>query len=77
VHQVREKCKKKRLTSCYLCNHQHRAKFKSGTLPAIGVFDVIEHVEDDIKFLNHLCDLLVPSGDALLNSTSLSITLVT
>ena len=25
---------------------------------AIGVFDVVEHIEDDVKFLKHLHDLL-------------------
>ena len=53
---------KKRGLPNVICATTHTAKFKSGTIPAIGVFDVIEHIEDDIGFLNHLWDLLVPGG---------------
>ena len=53
---------KKRGITHVICATTHTAKFKSGTIPAIGVFDVIEHIEDDIGFLNHLWDLLVPGG---------------
>jgi SAM-dependent methyltransferase len=45
-----------------ICATTHTAKLKSETIPAIGVFDVVEHIEDDIGFLNHLWDLLVPGG---------------
>jgi SAM-dependent methyltransferase len=45
-----------------ICATTHTAKFKSETIPAIGVFDVVEHIEDDIGFLNHLWDLLIPGG---------------
>ena len=31
-------------------------------MPAIGVFDVVEHIEDDLAFLRHLWELLEPSG---------------
>jgi len=53
---------KKRGVPHVICATTHTAKFKSGTIPAIGVFDVVEHIEDDIGFLNHLWDLLVPGG---------------
>ena len=36
--------------------------FKPETIPASGVFDVVEHIEDDIGFLKHLWDLLIPGG---------------
>jgi hypothetical protein len=45
-----------------ICGTTHSAGFKNSTLPAIGVFDVVEHIEDDIGFLRHLWDLLEPGG---------------
>ena len=45
-----------------ICATTHTAKFKSETIPAIGVFDVVEHIDDDIGFLNDLWVLLVPGG---------------
>jgi len=45
-----------------ICATTKTAKFKSGTLPAIGVFDVVEHIENDNEFLNHLWELLIPGG---------------
>jgi SAM-dependent methyltransferase len=45
-----------------ICGTTHSAGFKNGSLPAIGVFDVIEHIEDDLVFLRHLWDLLEPGG---------------
>ena len=53
---------KKRGITHVVCATSQSAKFKHGTLPAIGVFDVVEHIEDDIGFLNHLWELLVPGG---------------
>ena len=53
---------KKRGLPNVICATTNTAKFKSGTLPAVGVFDVVEHIEDDVGFLNHLWDLLVPGG---------------
>lgn len=53
---------KKRGIKHVICGTTHSAKFKSRTIPAIGVFDVVEHIEDDIGFLKHLWDLLVPGG---------------
>jgi SAM-dependent methyltransferase len=45
-----------------ICGTTHSAGFKNSTLPAIGVFDVVEHIEDDLGFLLHLRDLLKPGG---------------
>jgi SAM-dependent methyltransferase len=45
-----------------VCGTTHSAGFQNGTLPAIGVFDVVEHIEDDLGFLLHLGDLLKPGG---------------
>ena len=53
---------KKRGIAHVVCASSQSAKFKHGTLPAIGVFDVVEHIENDIEFLNHLWELLIPGG---------------
>lgn len=45
-----------------VCATTQTAGFKQGSIPAIGVFDVVEHVADDLGFLRHLHDLLVPGG---------------
>lgn len=38
------------------------AGFKSASIPAAGVFDVVEHIENDTEFAGQLCDYLVPGG---------------
>jgi SAM-dependent methyltransferase len=38
------------------------AGFQAETLPAVGLFDVIEHIADDRKFLARTSRLLVPGG---------------
>lgn len=53
---------KKRGLPHVICATTHSAGFESVTLPAIGVFDVVEHIEDDLGFLRHLWDLLMPGG---------------
>jgi SAM-dependent methyltransferase len=53
---------KRRGVENVICGTTHSAGFKNGSLPAIGVFDVVEHIEDDLGFLRHLNDLLVPGG---------------
>jgi SAM-dependent methyltransferase len=53
---------KKRGLEHVICGTTHSAGFKNGSLPAIGVFDVVEHIEDDLGFLRHLWDLLEPGG---------------
>jgi len=45
-----------------VCATTQGAGIKMGSLPAIGVFDVVEHIENDTAFLRHLHDLLVPGG---------------
>lgn len=37
-------------------------KFRQSTLPAVGLFDVIEHIDDDIKFLSKIRHALQPGG---------------
>jgi SAM-dependent methyltransferase len=53
---------KKRGLEHVICGTTHSAGFKNGSLPAIGVFDVLEHIKDDLGFLRHLRDLLEPRG---------------
>ncbi|NOX42766.1 MAG: class I SAM-dependent methyltransferase [Gammaproteobacteria bacterium] len=45
-----------------VCSSFQNAGFQSGSLPAIGVFDVVEHIEDDSGFLNSLSDKLTRNG---------------
>jgi SAM-dependent methyltransferase len=38
------------------------AGFRSETLLAVALFDVLEHIEDDVAFLEHIAELLQPHG---------------
>ncbi|MBL4711664.1 MAG: class I SAM-dependent methyltransferase [Gammaproteobacteria bacterium] len=42
---------KQRGLSNVICATTNTAKFKPQSLPAVGLFDVIEHIEDDVNFL--------------------------
>jgi SAM-dependent methyltransferase len=53
---------KKRGLQNVVCATTQTAGFKPGCMPAIGVFDVVEHIEDDSEFLKHLHGLLEPGG---------------
>jgi SAM-dependent methyltransferase len=53
---------KKRGVDYVVCGTTQSAGLKNSSLPAIGVFDVVEHIEDDLGFLGHLRDLLEPCG---------------
>jgi 2-polyprenyl-3-methyl-5-hydroxy-6-metoxy-1,4-benzoquinol methylase len=44
------------------CSTVDDANFKKNSIPAIGVFDVVEHIQDDGKFLKTLHDVLKPGG---------------
>jgi len=37
-----------------ICATAEKAKFKQNSLPAVGLFDVIEHIEDDVSFLQSI-----------------------
>lgn len=41
-----------------LCATTQTANFEKGSLPAVGLFDVLEHIEDDKAFLLHIHSLL-------------------
>ena len=45
-----------------VCSSFQDAGFHDNTLPAIGVFDVVEHIENDLNFLTSLNKKLVPGG---------------
>ena len=45
-----------------VCARLEDVGFRSGSLPAIGLFDVVEHVEDDKRMLADVRDLLMPEG---------------
>lgn len=45
-----------------VCATLEDAGFLPGCLPAVGLFDVLEHIQDDAAFLRALFDLLAPGG---------------
>ena len=45
-----------------VCARLEDAGFSRGALPAIGLFDVVEHVEDDARLLADVRELLAPEG---------------
>ena len=45
-----------------ICATTNTAKFKQHSLPAVGLFDVIEHIEDDLSFLQSIKGLMKKGG---------------
>ncbi|MHC4060335.1 MAG: class I SAM-dependent methyltransferase [Planctomycetota bacterium] len=45
-----------------ICSTLEDAGFRMRSVPAIGMFDLLEHIEDDVAFLKTLKTLLVPNG---------------
>ncbi len=45
-----------------ICATTHSAGFLPESLPAVGLFDVVEHIEDDLKFMRHIYSLMRPGG---------------
>lgn len=45
-----------------ICATTDTAKFKQHSLPSVGLFDVIEHIEDDLAFLQSVNRLLEKGG---------------
>jgi SAM-dependent methyltransferase len=45
-----------------ICATLEDANFRSHSLPAVGLFDVLEHIQDDGQFLRTLGDRLIPGG---------------
>jgi len=53
---------KKRGISTVVCATAETAGFSSASLDAVGLFDVIEHIDDDGQFLQSIRRLLKPGG---------------
>jgi SAM-dependent methyltransferase len=45
-----------------ICATTKTAKFNQHSLPAVGLFDVIEHIEDDLAFLKSIRSLIKKGG---------------
>lgn len=45
-----------------ICGTLESVKVREGSLPAVGLFDVLEHIPDDIAYLSELHRLLHPRG---------------
>jgi SAM-dependent methyltransferase len=53
---------KKRGVNKIICSTTTHVSFLNGKIKSIGVFDVLEHLEDDIKFVQELNNLLDNDG---------------
>lgn len=53
---------KKRGLPHVICATTDSAKIRPGTLAAVGLFDVVEHMEDDVAFLKSIKTLMKPGG---------------
>jgi len=53
---------KKRGLKNVICATTDAAKLKQHSLPAVGLFDVIEHIEDDLAFLQSIRNLMTKGG---------------
>ena len=53
---------KKRGLKNVICASTDTAKLKQNSLPAVGLFDVIEHIEDDLAFLQSIRNLMKKGG---------------
>lgn len=53
---------KKRELKHIVCSTLEDASFKNNSIPAIGLFDVVEHIEHDVKFLKMIYKLLKNEG---------------
>lgn len=53
---------KKRNLKNIICSDLINAHFNNGNIYAIGLFDVIEHIENDIEFLKHIHSILQKNG---------------
>ena len=45
-----------------ICSTLEDAGFKDDSIPSVGLFDVLEHIKDDIGFLETIKNLLIPGG---------------
>lgn len=49
-----------------ICSNFYDACFKNNTIPNIGIFDVLEHIEDENMFLNSLFNSLEINGKLII-----------
>jgi len=45
-----------------VCATLETAGFRPHSLPAVGMFDVLEHIADDLAFLERIREVLIPKG---------------
>lgn len=45
-----------------ICASVESAEFRPHSIPGVGLFDVIEHIEDDAAFLKNIHSLMIPGG---------------
>lgn len=53
---------RRRGVNTLVCSRFEDAGFRPGAVPAVGLFDVLEHIADDDALLSTVRDLLVPEG---------------
>lgn len=53
---------KRRGVGTVICASTDTARFRSHSLPAVGLFDVVEHIRDDLSFLQSIKGLLKQGG---------------
>lgn len=53
---------KKRGLKNVVCATTEQANFRLGSIPSVGLFDVIEHIECDVEFLKNLYPLMQTGG---------------
>jgi SAM-dependent methyltransferase len=53
-----------------ICSTLEEASLPEHVIPSIGVFDVIEHIEDDVQFMKSLHTHLIPDGKLYLTVPS-------
>lgn len=53
---------KRRGLPTVICATTTDAGFKNSTLDAVGLFDVVEHIDNDLQFLESIRNLLKPGG---------------
>ena len=53
---------KKRKIKNIICSTLEDAGFQESSMASVGLFDVVEHIEDDFKFMSDIFDLIEENG---------------